>query len=87
LIGCYRPDAVYTWDGEKRGTLVSDWTGEYLTSPTNLAFGGSDRQRLFAANLGGWHITELATTLRGAPLRYPRIAPPISGHEERSKDA
>jgi gluconolactonase len=73
LIACYRPDAVMIWDGSTRDVLVDDWTGENLNAPTNLAFIGDDRDRLVTANLGGYHIAELGTDLRGAPLHYPRL--------------
>jgi len=73
LIGCYRPDAVMIWDGSTRDTLVDDWTGENLNAPTNLAFIGAGLDRLVTANLGGYHIAELAAGLRGAPLRYPTL--------------
>jgi gluconolactonase len=73
LIACYRPDAVMTWDGSAREVLAEDWTGENLNAPTNLAFVGDGLDRLVTANLGGYHIAELATDLRGAPLHYPRL--------------
>jgi gluconolactonase len=73
LIACYRPDAVMIWDGSTQKVLVDDWTGENLNAPTNLAFIGDDLTRLVTANLGGYHLAELATDLRGAPLCYPRF--------------
>ncbi len=71
LISCYRPDAIMIWDGSEATTLVDDWTGLDLCSPTNLAFFGEDLDRLATANLGLEHLTEVTSGLRGAPLRYP----------------
>lgn len=73
LISCYRPDAVLVWDGAHVGTLVDDWTGLVLCAPTNIAFAGKELDRLLSANLGAWHVTEIAAGLRGAALCYPDV--------------
>ncbi len=74
LISCYRPDAVYIWDGSSVEVLAEDWTGLDLSAPTNVAFGGPALDRLYSANLGGGHVTLIDAGLRGAPLHYPDIA-------------
>lgn len=74
LISCYRPDLVYMWDGTTAEILAEDWTGLELSAPTNVAFGGPALDRLYAANLGGGHVTLIEAGLRGAPLHYPDIA-------------
>jgi gluconolactonase len=73
LIACYRPDLVYLWDGTEASVLVEDWTGTDLCAPTNVAFGGASLDRLYAANLAGWHVTLIEAGLRGAPLHYPEL--------------
>jgi gluconolactonase len=74
-ISCYRPDAVYVRepDGELR-TLAEDWQGTLLSAPTNIAFGGAGLTRLFAANLGRWHVAEIEVGAPGLPLHHPVIA-------------
>ena len=73
LISCYRPDLVYLWDGSRAEVLVEDWTGLELSAPTNVAFGGPDLDRLYAANLAANHVTRIEAGLRGAALPYPTI--------------
>jgi gluconolactonase len=71
LVSCYRPDTVLLWNGEEVTTLVDDWTGLTLCTPTNVAFGGTGLDRLFATSLGLWHTTEIHAGLVGAKLNYP----------------
>jgi gluconolactonase len=71
LITCYRPDAVFMWDGSRLDTLVEDWTGLLLSAPTNLAFTGHGLDQLVSANLGGWHVTRIDAGFVGAPLHHP----------------
>jgi gluconolactonase len=71
LISCFRPDAVFIWDGTSVSTLAEDWMGLTLSAPTNIAFFGPDLGRLAAANIGFLHIAEIVADVRGAPLRYP----------------
>lgn len=73
LITCYRPDAVFTWDGTTLGTLVEDWSGLVLSAPTNIAFAGAALDQLVSANLAGWHVTRIDAGLVGAPLQYPHV--------------
>lgn len=73
LISCYRPDAIYIWDGRALGLVVEDWTGVTLCSPTNVAFAGSELDQLWAANLGATYVTRVDAGLRGARLSYPDV--------------
>ena len=73
LVTCYRPDAVYTWDGQRLEVLVEDWTGLVLSAPTNLAFTGATLDVLVSSNLAGWHVTRIDVGLTGARLHYPRL--------------
>ena len=59
-IGCWRPDRVYRLS--PAGALdvyLDDFTAEYLISPTNLCFGGSDGRRMYLAGFCGTAIREL----------------------------
>lgn len=78
LIACYRPDAIYTWDGRALDVLVHDWTGLTLSAPTNVAFFGEQLDRLVTANLAGRNLVEVASGLRGAPLNYPVLDGPTA---------
>ncbi len=73
LIACYRPDAVYRWDGQSLEPLVEDWTGLVLSAPTNVCFIGDSADELVSSNLAGWHVTRIDAGLRGARLHYPFI--------------
>ncbi len=73
-IGCYQPNRIYRLgpDGALE-TVVDDWTGEYVLTPTNLAFAGPDLDLLVLASLGGWGVKAIDPGVRGQPLHYPRI--------------
>jgi sugar lactone lactonase YvrE len=73
LISCYRPDAIFLWDGQSLDTLVNDRTGLTLSAPTNVAFFGPDLSRLVTANLAARHLVEVSSGLAGAPLNYPTL--------------
>ena len=71
LIACYKPDAVLLGRRDGKVEVVcDDPTGELLCRPTNIALRGGE---LFIANLGGWHITVLDTSLESLPLNYPML--------------
>jgi sugar lactone lactonase YvrE len=61
LISCYEPSRIYRWR-EDRGLelLIEDRAATTIAHPTNVALKGD---RLYTANLGRWHITEI--DLRG----------------------
>lgn len=71
LIACYRPDAVYQWDGATLSMLVHDWSGLTLSAPTNAAFFGPALDRLVTANLAGRTLVEVHAGVTGAALNYP----------------
>jgi gluconolactonase len=73
LISCYRPDAIFLWDGQAVSTLVNDRTGLTLSAPTNVAFFGPDLKRLVTANLAARHLVEVRSGLIGAALNYPTL--------------
>ena len=57
FISCYEPSRIYRWR-EDRGleVLIEDLAATTLAHPTNIAFKGD---KLYTANLGRWHITEI----------------------------
>ena len=60
FISCYEPSRIYRWS-ERRGLelLIEDPAATTIAHPTNIAFRGD---RLYTANLGRWHITEIDLT-------------------------
>jgi gluconolactonase len=74
-IGCYQPNRIYRLapDGALE-TVVDDWTGEYVASPTNLAFAGEHLDVLVLAGLSGWSVRAIDPGVQGAPLHRPRLA-------------
>jgi len=73
-IGCCRPDRVYRLPAS--GALevyLDDFTGEFMTTPTNLAFGGDDLRTLFLAGLAGWSVNAVDVEVAGHPLPRPVV--------------
>ena len=71
--GCAR---YVVTDVTKDGTLTllfDDWTGEYILSPTNVAFYGENLDRLALASLCGTRINSIALGQRGGAINYPEI--------------
>lgn len=66
LISLYEPSSILRVDANGTvSTLAEDRTAHTLCHPTNIAFDG---KRLFAANLGRWHIAEIACDIGARPL-------------------
>jgi len=58
-VACYEPSRILRLAGDGRvELLIEDETAHVLCHPTNIAFDGDD---LYAANLGRWHVTRIAT--------------------------
>jgi gluconolactonase len=76
-IGCWQPNRVYRFaPGGALETIVDDWTGEYVLTPTNLAFAGDELDVLVLASLGGRAVKAIDAGVRGATLNYPEgLAP------------
>jgi gluconolactonase len=74
LISCYQPNQLWRWT-EETGCelLLDDWTGEYLLSPTNIAFYGEGLDQLALASLCGTRINSIRPPHRGAALYYPNV--------------
>ncbi len=76
VIACYRPDVVYRWSSAVGlEVLASDPEGTVLAAPTNVAFGGPQRDVVLVPNIGRWHVTRFRVPgLRGVPPFYPDAA-------------
>lgn len=61
-------NTIYRYADGTRETLITDDDGLHINNPTNVAFGGSQMQTLFIANLGLNHITALEIDATG---RHP----------------
>jgi gluconolactonase len=71
-IGCYQPNRIYRLDAAgELAVIVDDWTGEYVMTPTNLAFAGDELDELVLASLCGWAVKAIDPGVKGAPLEYP----------------
>ncbi len=73
-VGCYQPNHLYRVAPDSSvALLVDDWTGEYVHSPTNVAFAGGSLETLVLASLCGWWVKAIDPGVRGAPLQYPVV--------------
>jgi gluconolactonase len=73
-IGCWQPNRVYRLDpAGGLEVIVDDWSGEYVFTPTNLAFAGPELDVLVLSSLGGQSIKAIAPGVRGAPLAAPSL--------------
>ena len=65
-VSCYEPSRIVRVDTTGRiAVYAEDATAHAFTHPTNIAFDGA---ALYAANLGRWHITRVATDTTGTPV-------------------
>lgn len=72
LISCFQPNQLWRWTTTNGLELLfDDWTGEYLLSPTNVAFYGETLERLALASLCGRTVNSLAPPYAGFGLYYP----------------
>jgi sugar lactone lactonase YvrE len=71
-ISLYEPHSVLRMgrDGAVE-TMLDDWTGLDITSPTNIAFAGEDLSLLVLASLSGWAVKAVTPAVHGRPLCYP----------------
>jgi len=72
IISCYQPNQLWRWTREEGLQLLfEDWTGEYVLSPTNVAFYGETLDRLALASLCGDRIVTVRPPQPGAAVFYP----------------
>lgn len=71
-ISCYQPNQVWRVrsDGEVE-LIIDDWTGEFILSPTNVAFYGDDLDRLALVSLCGHSVTSVTVGVAGAEVLRP----------------
>ena len=67
-LRAYRLDA-----GGELDMVVDDWTGEYVMSPTNLAFAGDQLHVLVLASLCGWAVKAIDPGVAGVPVVRPKV--------------
>lgn len=73
-IACWQPNRIYRLDADGTlETILDDWTGEYVLTPTNVAFAGEQLDTLVLASLGGWAVKAIDPGVRGALLHYPAV--------------
>lgn len=69
FVSCYAPNRIYRLSADgTRETFIDDWEAHTLCNPTNIAFGGPGFDKLYTANLGRWHISEIDAQTRGLKL-------------------
>jgi sugar lactone lactonase YvrE len=71
-ISCYQPNQV--WRRRLNGELeliIDDWTGEFVLSPTNIAFYGEHLDRLALVSLCGHSLTSVTVGVVGAEVLRP----------------
>ena len=51
--------------------MIDDWTGEFILSPTNVAFYGDDLDRLALVSLCGHSVTSVTVGVAGVEVLRP----------------
>jgi sugar lactone lactonase YvrE len=71
-ISCYQPNQVWRLNASGQlDLIIDDWTGEFILSPTNVAFYGDELDRLALVSLCGHSLTSVNVGVRGAPVFLP----------------
>ncbi len=75
FVSCFQPNRVLRIPpgGGEPVTIVDDWTGQEMLTPTNVAFMGDGRQDLAIASLCGWSLSAVTLRWRGQRLHHPHI--------------
>jgi sugar lactone lactonase YvrE len=68
IISCYQPNQIWRYAEGRLDLLVEDWSGEYILSPTNVAFYGERLDRLALASLCGHDVVSIRPPAPGRPL-------------------
>jgi gluconolactonase len=72
-VTCYASHNIYrVAPNGKVGLLAVDPQGTMIASPTNIAFGGSNFDEMYCANLSRWHICRAKTGVKGQLLANQR---------------
>lgn len=68
-IACYAPNSIFKVNkNQEVSLLINDWEAHTLSNPTNIAFGGTDFNQLYSANLGRWHVSKIDIQTVGLKL-------------------
>jgi gluconolactonase len=60
LISCFQPNVIYRYHAATGlRTVIEDWTGQKLLSPTNVAYIGRERRTIAISSLLGWSLVAL----------------------------
>jgi gluconolactonase len=71
-ISCCQPNRVYRMAPDRTlETIVDDWSGEWVVSPTNVAFAGEGLDELVLASLFGHAVKAITPGVKGMPLVSP----------------
>jgi gluconolactonase len=72
-VTCYASDNIYRVAPDGKVSLFAeDPQAAMLSSPTNAAFGGTDFDEMYFANLSRWHICRAKVGIRGQLLANQR---------------
>ncbi len=72
-VSCYQPNQLWRYAEGRLELLFEDWTGEYVLSPTNVAFYGDELDRLALASLCGHSFTSIDPGVRGSAVLRPDV--------------
>ncbi len=72
-VSCYQPNQVWRLSPGGLEVIIDDWTGEFILSPTNVAFYGEDLERLALVSLCGHTMTSVDVGVAGAAVIRPTI--------------
>jgi gluconolactonase len=86
-VSCYASDNIYRVSPDRTVTLLTyDRDGTTIARPTNIAFGGPDRDYLYVANLGRWHTNRVKLGIAGQPLVNQRAIGTFPLLEQQNPD-
>jgi gluconolactonase len=72
-VTCYASHNVYRVAPDRKVSLfAADPEGTMIASPTNAAFGGTNLDEIYFANLSRWHICRARVGIKGQPLANQR---------------
>jgi gluconolactonase len=75
IVSCYQPNRIVRVSPRGQvATVLDDWMGIDLLSPTNVAFYGPERRRLSIASLFGTCVYSVDLPWAGAALPLPAVS-------------
>ncbi len=75
LVSCFQPNRILliSPSSDTPAVLLDDWTGQSLLTPTNMAFYGSDLDRIAISSLCGGYVASATLPARGVELHRPSL--------------